>query len=49
MLYPVMALGYIWVPIASAAWFGESLNVVQMLGIAVIVSGVAILGRGGAR
>lgn len=46
MLYPVMALSYIWVPIVSVVWFHEPVNVIQMLGISVIVGGVAILGRG---
>lgn len=46
MLYPVMALSYIWVPIVSVLWFEEPINVIQMIGITVIVSGVAILGRG---
>jgi drug/metabolite transporter (DMT)-like permease len=46
-LYPVMALGYIWVPLASVIFLDEPLSAIQMLGIAIIVSGVAILGLGG--
>jgi multidrug transporter EmrE-like cation transporter len=46
MLYPVMALGYIWVPIASVVFFHEPVSAAQIAGICVIVGGVAVLGRG---
>jgi multidrug transporter EmrE-like cation transporter len=46
MLYPVMALGYIWVPIASVVFFNEPVSAAQIAGIGVIVGGVAVLGRG---
>jgi multidrug transporter EmrE-like cation transporter len=49
MLYPIMALGYIWVPIASVVFLGEPVSAPQIAGIATIVLGVAVLGRGGTR
>jgi drug/metabolite transporter (DMT)-like permease len=45
LLYPVMTLGYVWVTALSAAFLHESMNVLKAAGIAVIISGVAILGR----
>lgn len=47
MLYPVIALTYVWVSILSVVVFHESMTVVKALGIAIIVTGVAILGKGG--
>ena len=49
MLYPIMALSYVWVAIGSVVFVHESISVMQMMGVAVIVSGVAVLGRGGER
>jgi multidrug transporter EmrE-like cation transporter len=45
LLYPVMTLGYVWVTALSVALFHESMNPLKVAGIAVIISGVAILGR----
>ena len=45
LLYPVMTLGYVWVTALSAAFLHESMNVFKAAGIAVIISGVAILGK----
>lgn len=46
MLYPVIALTYVWVSILSVVVFNESMTPGKVLGIAVIVTGVAILGKG---
>ena len=46
MTFPILALNYVWVAGASAVWLGESLNAAKIAGVAVIVTGVAILGRG---
>lgn len=46
LLYPVMALSYVWVMILSILWLREPVNAPEILGVAVIVSGVAVLGRG---
>ncbi|MEP7351794.1 MAG: hypothetical protein ABI824_01040 [Acidobacteriota bacterium] len=46
MLYPAMALSYIWVSFLSVELFGEIMNPLKIAGILVIVSGVAVLGFG---
>jgi multidrug transporter EmrE-like cation transporter len=46
ILYPIIALTYVWVTILSVYFFHESLNVFKLLGVAVVVTGVAVLGRG---
>jgi multidrug transporter EmrE-like cation transporter len=46
LLYPVIALTYVWVTILSLTVFHETLNAFKLAGIVVIVSGVAVLGRG---
>ncbi|MGH9614742.1 MAG: hypothetical protein ACRD4P_16870, partial [Bryobacteraceae bacterium] len=45
ILYPVIALTYVWVCVLSVFYLHESMNVYKLVGIAVIVLGVAILGR----
>ena len=49
LLYPIIALTYVWVSILSIYYFHESMNVLKVAGLVVIVVGVAILGRGGRR
>ncbi len=46
-LYPVIALTFVWVTILSVVVFHENINALKMVGIALIVLGVATLGRGG--
>lgn len=48
LLYPLISLTYIWVTIASIAFLGESLSYWKVAGVGVIVSGVALLGKGDA-
>ena len=45
-LYPVIALTFVWVTILSVAVFHEVLNAPKLVGIALIITGVAALGRG---
>ena len=45
ILYPLVALTYVWVTILSVLFFHESLNVLKLCGIAIVVTGVAVLGR----
>jgi drug/metabolite transporter (DMT)-like permease len=45
LLYPVIALTYVWVTILSVLVFHEYLNPLRLAGVIVIVMGVAILGR----
>jgi multidrug transporter EmrE-like cation transporter len=46
MLYPVIALTYVWVTLLSFLIFHDRVNPFKLLGIAIIVTGVGILGRG---
>lgn len=45
LLYPVIALTYVWVSVLSFFIFHESLGGYKLVGIALIVSGVGVLGR----
>jgi multidrug transporter EmrE-like cation transporter len=47
LLYPVIALTYVWVTLLSLMVFHETINAPKLIGISVIVCGVAILGRSG--
>jgi len=46
ILYPIIALTYVWVTILSVIFFHESLNPFKLSGVAVVVAGVGVLGRG---
>jgi multidrug transporter EmrE-like cation transporter len=46
VLWPVISLSYVWVTVISVVWFHEPMNVPKIAGVAVIIFGVAILGRG---
>jgi multidrug transporter EmrE-like cation transporter len=47
MLYPIIALTYVWVAALSVLVFHEVLNPLRTAGVITIVLGVAVLGRGG--
>jgi multidrug transporter EmrE-like cation transporter len=47
MLYPIIALTYVWVTLLSYLLLAEKSNLFKNIGIATIVIGVAVLGRGG--
>ncbi len=47
ILYPVISLTYVWVTCLSVVIFRESVNPFKVLGVSVIVVGVAVLGRNG--
>ena len=47
LLYPVIALTYVWVTILSMLIFNESLNAYKAIGLTVVIAGVAIIGRDG--
>jgi drug/metabolite transporter (DMT)-like permease len=49
VLYPVISLSYVWVAILSVLIFHESMNPIKVAGIATIILGVAILGRGASK
>jgi drug/metabolite transporter (DMT)-like permease len=44
-VYPIIALTYVWVTIISIWKFHESFNSQKVLGVAIVVIGVAMLGR----
>ena len=46
ILYPIIALTYVWVAILSVIVFHEAMSAMKVVGIVTIVGGVAILGRG---
>lgn len=45
VLYPIIALTYVWVSILSVSFLGETVNGFKLLGLVFIVLGVAVLGR----
>ena len=47
LLYPVIALTYVWVTMLSFAIFHDQANPFKLAGITIIVAGVVVLGRGG--
>ncbi len=49
ILYPLIALGYVWVTITAVVAFHEVMNPLKLAGLAVIVAGVAVLGWGGGK
>lgn len=46
VLYPIIALGYVWVAILSSVVFHESMNPLKIVAIGIIVAGVSVLGWG---
>jgi multidrug transporter EmrE-like cation transporter len=49
ILYPVIALNYVWVTVLSMILFKETMNGFKATGIGTIVLGVVILGRSARR
>jgi drug/metabolite transporter (DMT)-like permease len=49
LLYPVIALTYVWVTLLSLVLLHDQPNPYKLAGIAIIVIGVSVLGRGGKR
>ena len=47
LLYPVIALTYVWVTVLSFLIFHDAINPFKLTGIILIVTGVAVLGKGG--
>jgi drug/metabolite transporter (DMT)-like permease len=46
VLYPILSLSYLWVTALSYFIFHDTLNAYKLIGVGVIVCGVAVLGRG---
>lgn len=47
VVYPIIALTYVWVAALSVLFFREHMNWPKMAGILLIVVGVGVLGRSG--
>jgi multidrug transporter EmrE-like cation transporter len=47
LLYPVIALTYVWVTALSFLIFHDTVNAFKVAGIVIIVAGVVVLSRGG--
>ena len=45
ILYPVISLTYVWVTLLSLLFFKERINAWKLLGVAVVVAGVALIGK----
>ena len=46
VLYPIIALTYVWVTILSPLFFGDLINGFKVAGVALIVLGVSFIGMG---
>ena len=46
ILYPFVALSYVWVSLLSVRFLGEKMNLVKWVGIACIIIGVSLIGVG---
>lgn len=46
ILYPIIALTYVWVTILSPMFFDDAINVYKIVGVGVIVLGVSLIGMG---
>ena len=46
VLYPIMALSYVWVTILSPMYFNDVISTSQIAGLTLIVAGVAFIGSG---
>ena len=47
ILYPMVSLGYLWTLLWSKLFFGEPLTRPKVIGLGLILMGVALLGLGG--
>ena len=46
ILYPFVALTYIWVSLLSVKFLGEKMNSIKWIGVALIIVGVSLIGIG---
>lgn len=49
ILYPVIALTYVWVTGLSVFLYGEQLGVYKVVGLATVIAGVIVIGFGSRR
>ena len=46
VVFPMLSLSYVWVLVLAFIFFGEAITVTKGLGVAAIVAGISLLGRG---
>ena len=46
LLYPIIALTYVWVTALSFVIFRDRVSVFKLIGVAAIVAGVGVIGKG---
>jgi uncharacterized membrane protein len=46
ILYPFVALTYVWVSLLSVKFLGENMNLTKWMGIGLIILGVSLIGLG---
>ena len=46
VLYPIIAMSYIWVSLLSVKFLGEIMNKFKWIGIATIIAGIVFIGYG---
>ena len=46
VLYPIMALAYVWVTILSPMFFQDDINASKVIGLTLIIVGVSFIGAG---
>lgn len=44
-LYPIMTLSYVWVTISSYYFFGESINLLKIIGVITIIIGIIVINK----
>jgi undecaprenyl phosphate-alpha-L-ara4N flippase subunit ArnE len=49
LLYPIIALTYVWVNLLSMYFFHDHMNPWKAIGIALVIGGVAVMGRASSR
>lgn len=46
VLYPLISLSYVWVSILSVVVFHETMPMIKVMGVATVITGVAVMGKG---
>ncbi len=49
VLYPIIALGFVWVALISVFFLNETLSTMQIIGMIVVIVGVSLIGHSGTR
>jgi undecaprenyl phosphate-alpha-L-ara4N flippase subunit ArnE len=49
VLYPVIALGFIWVALVGVFFLGEKITTRQIIGMTIVIVGVSLIGHSGTR